>query len=80
MSPMSPTHLQDDDKTTAQMVERIAAETATLANRHAWQEILVRIRLTGRSERRLSELRGLVWAARKRNAALNRAANIGGSR
>ena len=70
------TQFADHDNTTAQMIERIAAETAHLANRRAWAEILVKIRATGLSASPAGGLRALVLAARKRNAALNRASNL----
>ena len=79
MSPMSPTPLPTGDKTVEQMVERIASETAKLRNRLAWAGILVKIREAGQSQHRAGGLRALIWTARKRNAALNRASKTGGS-
>jgi hypothetical protein len=80
MSQMSQAPLPTCDTTIEQMVERIASDTAELENRLAWAEILVKVRETGQSQRRASELRALIWTARKRNAALNRASKTGGSR
>jgi hypothetical protein len=48
-------------------VERIAQETAELPNRLAWPEILAILRATGHSAARAPQLRGEVWAARRRN-------------
>jgi hypothetical protein len=79
MSTLSMTPLASVDKTGAEMVERIARETAAMSNQRAWAEILAKIQATGAGARRASVLRPLVWAARKRNAATRRQAKSGGS-
>jgi hypothetical protein len=79
MSTLSRAPLAFVDKTVAEMVERIARETAAMPNRLAWPEILAKIRATRRTARRANVLRPLVWAARKRNAATRRQAKSGGS-
>jgi hypothetical protein len=77
MLAMLPTNIQastNDQETIVGLVERIAGETASLPNRLAWREIFEKLRVTGRSSSRANELRGEVWAVRKRNAATKRAA------
>lgn len=60
-------------RTTAELVESIAKETAGMPNRQAWPKIHAKLRAAGRSARRARELQEAVWAARKRNAATARA-------
>jgi hypothetical protein len=74
MSQMSQTPLHGRDRTTAEAVERIALETASLPNRLAWTEILAKLRAAGRSSSQANQLRDAVWAVRKQNSAAKRPA------
>jgi hypothetical protein len=63
-------------QTTAELIAQIAKDTASLANRRAWTEILARLRAEGRSASRANELRNAVWVIRKQKAAAARTAEV----
>jgi hypothetical protein len=51
-----------------ELIEAVAAETAHLANRHAWQAISARLDAAGLSKHRANTLRENVWRVRRHRA------------
>jgi hypothetical protein len=67
-------------RVSADLIERIATETAALNNRRAWLAILDRLVAAGVSRRDATKQRDVVWMARKQNVnARRQAERLGGN-
>jgi hypothetical protein len=79
MPQMPQTRLGNCDRTTAELIEGVARETAKLPNRHAWPEILAKLKAAGRSPSQSCKLREQIWLVRKENAQRERSSETGRS-